>query len=84
MMSSKLFVGNLPFKVDKAQLESAFAPFGKVTSTKVIIDRKTNRSRGYGFVEYATQEEAEAAIKAMNESDMGGRTLTVSLAKTQE
>ena len=57
-MSSKLFVGNLPFKVDKAQLESAFSQYGKVISAKVIIDRKTNRSRGYGFVEYETLEEA--------------------------
>ncbi len=82
-MSSKLFVGNLPFKVDKAQLESAFSQYGKVISAKVIIDRKTNRSRGYGFVEYETLEEAEAAIKGMNETDMGGRALTVSIAKSQ-
>ena len=83
-MASKIFVGNLPFSVDKDALEKAFTQYGKVVGAKVIIDRKTNRSRGYGFVEFEQLTEAEDAVNGMNEKEFEGRNLTVSLAKNQE
>lgn len=82
-MSSKIFVGNLPFSVDNERLEAEFGKFGEVTSAKVIMDRNSNRSRGYGFVEFAGEESAQKAVEQMNEQEMDGRKLTVSLAKNQ-
>ncbi|NLM17119.1 MAG: RNA-binding protein [Candidatus Riflebacteria bacterium] len=83
-MPSKIFVGNLPFSVDNHQLEEAFKSFGEVISAKVIQDRRTGRSRGYGFVEFSEQTAAEAAVDGKNGQEMSGRKLTVSLAKKQE
>jgi RNA recognition motif-containing protein len=82
-MSVKIFVGNLPFSVDKDRLASEFSKFGQVEAAKIIMDRNSGRSRGYGFVEFVDQQGAQAAIDGMNEQPMDGRKLTVSLAKTQ-
>ena len=82
-MSSKIFVGNLPFSIDNAKLESAFIPFGSVASAKVIHDKNTGRSRGYGFVEFVESSSANKAVAEMNDKELDGRKLTVSIAKTQ-
>lgn len=80
-MSIKLFVGSLPWAVNDEALKSAFEPYGKVLSAKVIIDRNTKRSRGFGFVEMESEAEAAAAIQALNGSDLKGRNIIVSEAK---
>ena len=79
-----IYVGNLTFETTEDKLHVAFAEYGEVTSARVITDRMTGRSRGFGFVEMANQEEAEAAIKAMNGRDVEGRTLTVNEARPRE
>jgi RNA recognition motif-containing protein len=83
-MGRKLYVGNLSFSVDSAALEQMFSEFGKVESASVVTDRETGRSRGFGFVEMSSGEEAEAAINALNGQDHGGRALTVNEAKPRE
>lgn len=83
-MATKLFVGSLAYSVTDDQLEEAFAGIGNVVSAKVIIDRDTNRSKGFGFVEMSTDEEAQAAIKALNGKDLGGRPMVVNEARPQE
>ena len=83
-MKNKLFVGGIPWAVDDAQLEEAFAPYGTITSARVVTDKFSGRSRGFGFVEYATEEEAQAAIDALDGSDMGGRTIMVNVARPKE
>ncbi len=82
-MSIKVFVGNLPFSVDDQRLKTEFSRFGAVESAKIVTDKHTGRSRGYGFVEFADQASAEASIQGMNSQPMDGRNLTVNLAKTQ-
>lgn len=82
-MSSKLFVGNLPFSVNSEKLKEEFSKFGEVINTNIVMDKNTKRSKGFGFVEFANPESAKAAIETMNEQEMGGRKLTVSLAKKQ-
>ncbi len=82
-MSAKIFVGNLPFSVDNRKLEEEFAKYGKVVSAKVILDKNSGRSRGYGFVEFTEEGCAQAAVDGMNDQPMEGRKLTVSLAKNQ-
>jgi RNA recognition motif-containing protein len=82
-MSKKLYVGNLPYGIDDAQLESQFASYGKVESARVITDRDTGRSKGFGFVEMASDDEALQAIEKLNGTPMGGRNLTVSEARPQ-
>lgn len=82
-MTSKIFVGNLPFSVDNARLEQEFSQFGKVESAKIIMDRNSGRSRGYGFVEFSEESSANEAVAKMNEQEMDGRKLTVSPAKNQ-
>lgn len=81
MANSKLFVGNLPHAHTSNDLETMFAPFGTVKSAQVIQDRMTGQSRGFGFVEMETAEQAEAAKAALNGSVVGGRTLTVNEAR---
>lgn len=81
MANSKLFVGNLPHAHTSKDLETMFAPFGAVKSAQVIQDRMTGQSRGFGFVEMETPEQAEAAKAALNGSVVGGRTLTVNEAR---
>ncbi len=80
-MAFKIFVGNLPFSVDNNRLQQEFSQFGKVESAKIIMDRNSGRSRGYGFVEFAEKSGADAAIEKMNDHEMDGRKLTVSHAK---
>ena len=82
-MGKKLYVGNLPYTIDDAGLESQFAAYGKVDSARVITDRDTGRSKGFGFVEMAADDEADKAIEALNGQPMGGRNLTVSEARPQ-
>ena len=80
-MGKKLYVGNLPFTYTSQHLEELFAPHGQVTSAQVIMDRMTNRSRGFGFVEYATDDSAEKATNDLNGKMIGGRPLTVNEAR---
>lgn len=80
-MSTKLFVGSLPWAVNDDTLREAFEPHGTVVSAKVITDRQTGRSRGFGFVEMSNDTEASAAITALNGSDLNGRSIIVSEAK---
>lgn len=82
--SVNIYVGNLPYSTTDAELESLFSGHGTVTSARVIIDRETGRSRGFGFVEMASDEEGRAAIAAMNGNDSMGRALTVNEAKPKE
>jgi cold-inducible RNA-binding protein len=77
----KLFVAGLPFDVDDQELQEMFEAYGTVSSAKVITDRETRKSRGFGFVEFPTDAEAEAAIKALNGGSLEGRELTVKLAE---
>ncbi len=79
-----IYVGNLSFDTDDETLESTFASFGEVTSARVIMDRFSGRSRGFGFVEMPDNGQAEAAIQALNAKEIGGRPLTVNEAKPRE
>ncbi|HET7909334.1 MAG TPA: RNA-binding protein [Nitrospira sp.] len=83
-MGSKLYVGGLPYAATEAQLTTLFAAHGTVESARVMADKFTGQSRGFGFVEMATAEEAQAAITALNGTKMDGRSLTVNEAKPQE
>jgi RNA recognition motif-containing protein len=83
-MGSKLYVGGLPYSTTEAQLNDTFAAHGTVESARVITDKFTGQSRGFGFVEMSSPEEANAAIAALNGTQMDGRTLTVNEAKPQE
>jgi RNA recognition motif-containing protein len=83
-MGKKLYVGNLSYSVSDSELESLFAQFGQVVSARVISDRDTGRSKGFGFVEMANDNEAQAAIEAMNGKENNGRMLTVNEAKPLE
>jgi cold-inducible RNA-binding protein len=80
----KLYVGNLSYDVNNASLEQLFAPYGSVRSAQVIQDRDTGRSKGFGFVEMADDNQARAAIAELNEKDCNGRPLTVNEAKPRE
>jgi RNA recognition motif-containing protein len=83
-MNKKLYVGGLSYTVTDSQLQQLFASHGTVESAKVVMDRDTDRSRGFGFVEMGTQEEAEKAITALNGTQHEGRSLTVNLSKPRE
>lgn len=83
-MGKKLYVGNLPFSATDASLSDAFAAFGNVASVKIITDRDTGRSKGFGFVEMSTDDEAQQAISKLNGQDWEGRSLTVNEAKPME
>lgn len=80
----KLFVGSLPWEVDDAKLNELFSKFGAVSSAVVLKDRMTGRSRGFGFVEFADDAAAEAAIKELNGSDLDGRKVVVNEARPRE
>ena len=84
MSENKLYVGNLPFSATENEIEVAFGEFGTVQSVKLITDRDTGRPRGFGFVEMGSDAEAQAAIDALHGKDMGGRALTVNVAKPRE
>lgn len=77
----KLFVGGLPWSVGDGDLQQLFEPYGSISSAKIITDRETGKSRGFGFVEFGADAEGEAAIKALNGSSFEGRTLTVKIAE---
>ena len=83
-MSNKLFVGNLSFDTTENDLNDAFAAFGTVTETNLMMDRMTNRPRGFGFVTMSSAEEAQKAIDGLNGKDLGGRALTVNVARPRE
>ncbi|WHZ09598.1 MAG: RNA-binding protein [Burkholderiaceae bacterium] len=83
-MNNKLYVGNLSFSVRDDDLQQQFSAFGQVQSAKVITERDTGRSKGFGFVEMSTDEEAQAAIAGLNGKNMGGRDLTVNIARPME
>jgi RNA recognition motif-containing protein len=82
-MDNKLYVGNLPYSYRDSDLQDAFAEFGEVSSANVAMERDTGRSRGFGFVQMATAEQAQAAIEGMNGKPIGGRGLVVNVAKPQ-
>jgi cold-inducible RNA-binding protein len=84
IVGKKLYVGNLTYNVNEADLEALFAPFGTVQSAQIIVDRDTNRSKGFGFVEMDTEAQAQAAIQALNDQEHDGRRLTVNEAKPRE
>jgi RNA recognition motif-containing protein len=83
-MASKLYVGNLAYGVTDSDLQTMFAPHGTVQSAQVIMDRETNRSKGFGFVEMGSGNEATAAINALNGKEVDGRKLTVNEARPRE
>src|SRR5512133_2711518 len=83
-MSAKLFVGNLSFNMTENDLHDAFAAHGTVVEANLMMDRATGRPRGFGFVTMSTPEEAQKAIQAMHGKELGGRALTVNLARPRE
>ncbi len=83
-MGKKLYVGNLPYTITDADLHRVFSSHGNVQSAQVIMDRETGRSKGFGFVEMASDSEAQAAISALNGSQYEGRALTVNEARPKE
>lgn len=82
-MSTKLFVGSLPWSINDKMLEETFQKHGTVVSAKIIMDRTTGKSRGFGFVEMASSEEAKNAIQALNNSELKGRNIVVNEANAR-
>ncbi|MDB5946765.1 MAG: recognition motif-containing protein [Ramlibacter sp.] len=83
-MGNKLYVGNLPYSVQDSDLQQSFGQFGSVNSAKVMMDRETGRSKGFGFVEMGSDAEAQAAISGMNGQPLGGRSIVVNEARPME
>lgn len=83
-MSTKLYVGNLPYSADDQALRVNFAEFGDVTSAKVMMDRDSGRSKGFGFVEMGSSEQADAAIQGLNGMSVGGRNIVVNISRPKE
>lgn len=83
-MGNKLYVGNLPYTVRDEDLQQAFSAFGAVNSAKVMMERETGRSKGFGFVEMGSDAEAQSAIQGMNGQSLGGRSLVVNEARPME
>ncbi len=83
-MSNKIYVGNLPYSIDDAALRHNFSEYGSVASAKVMMDRDSGRSKGFGFVEMSTSEEAQAAISALNGMSVGGRAIVVNISRPKE
>ena len=79
-----IYVGNLPYSIDRDQLREIFAAYGEVAAARIVNDRETGRSKGFGFVEMADNAQAQAAIEALNGSDIGGRTAVVNEARPRE
>ena len=79
-----IYVGNLSYGMSEGELRDAFSEYGEVSSAKILMDRETGRSRGFGFVEMPNQNEAEAAVSQMNGKDLGGRALRVNEARPRE
>lgn len=84
MNNKKLYVGGLPYATTNDELKQAFSAHGEVVSASIIMDKMTGRSKGFGFVEMATDEAAQKAIDAMHDADFGGRKLTVNVARPLE
>lgn len=84
MERNKLYVGNLPWSVTSESLHSLFAPFGEITEAIVIRDRMSGRSKGFGFVTFATEEDAQKAVDAMHEKEVEGRAIVVNVARPKE
>lgn len=84
MQQHKLFIGGLPYETSEEEFRSAFADFGSITSVLIVKDKMTGRSKGFGFVEYSTDEEAQRAIEMMNGKVFNGRPLSVSVARPLE
>ncbi len=80
----RLFVGGLPFETSEGELEEAFSKAGEVESAAIITDRNTGRSRGFGFVEFSSEEDGQAAIDMWDGEEFGGRTLTVNVARPRQ
>jgi cold-inducible RNA-binding protein len=80
----KIYIGGLPYQTNEEQLTQIFSPYGEISSVKVITDRETGRSKGFGFVEMADNEAAKKAIAELNEAELGGRTITVNEARPME
>ena len=83
-MSNKLYIGNLSYSVRDDDLHQQFSPFGQVQSAKVMMERDTGRSKGFGFVEMSSSQEAEAAISALNGMSVGGRSIVVNVSRPKE
>ena len=83
-MATRLFVGSLSWNTTDDQLKDFFATVGNVVSANVIVDRETNRSKGFGFVEMSTDEEAKAAVEQLNNKELDGRTIVVNEARPRE
>ena len=83
-MSMNIYVGNLAYSLSEEELREAFAAYGEVSSVKVLMDRETGRSRGFGFVEMPNQNEAETAVSEVNGKEVGGRPLRVNEARPRE
>jgi RNA recognition motif-containing protein len=83
-MSSKIYVGNLPYSINDASLQHNFSEYGSVSSAKVMMDRDTGRSKGFGFVEMSSEAEAQAAITGLNGQSVDGRSLVVNMARPKE
>lgn len=83
-MQNKLFVGSLPWATDDAELQSLFSQYGEVTSARVMTDKFTGRSRGFGFVEFANDADAAKAVSALDGSTLGGRQIVVNVARPRE
>jgi RNA recognition motif-containing protein len=83
-MSTKLYVGNLPYSADDHSLRNNFAEFGDVASAKIMMDRDSGRSKGFGFVEMGSADQAEAAIKGLNGLSVGGRNIVVNVSRPKE
>ena len=79
-----IYVGNLPYSIDRDQLREIFAAYGEVAAARIVNDRETGRSKGFGFVEMADNAQAQAAIEALNGSDIGGRKAVVNEARPRE
>lgn len=83
-MNNKIYVGNLSFDATQTEIENAFAAYGTVQSVNLVTDRETGRPRGFGFIEMGTDAEAQAAIEGLDQQELGGRRLTVNIAKPRE
>lgn len=83
-MNTKLFIGNLSYSVTDDQLLEVFSKIGPVVEAKVIFDRNTNRSRGFGFVTFEKEEDAQEALKQLNETELAGRTMYVNIANSKD
>jgi RNA recognition motif-containing protein len=83
-MNNRLYIGNLSYSTTEEKLQATFSPFGAISSVHLVADKETGRSRGFAFVEFATEEEAQAAIKGLNGQEVDGRQLRVNVAEERK